>query len=78
LLFSSQLPVATAARITCVSKRSLDPSLPAPNFTQLTQWDVTLKHKLDSDRKELHGYFALHAGGNFTFAYCGWLCVPYP
>lgn len=38
LVFSSQLPVATSARWTCLSKRSLIPGVPVPNFTELTSW----------------------------------------
>lgn len=36
--FSSSLPVATSMRLHCVSKCSMDPSIPAPNFTDLTNW----------------------------------------
>jgi hypothetical protein len=41
-VFSSRLPVVTGARAHCISKRSLDPSILAPNFTDLTNWLATL------------------------------------
>jgi len=75
LLFSSQLPVATGAVFTCTKKSSIDPAVPAPNFTELSQWNATLRQQLESVNKDLHGFFSLHAGAHFTFKYCGWLCV---
>jgi hypothetical protein len=41
LVFSSNLPVITSARLHCLSKQSLNPSVPAPNFTELTSWFET-------------------------------------
>ncbi len=41
LVFSSNLPVITSARLHCLSKHSLNPSVPAPNFTELTSWFET-------------------------------------
>jgi hypothetical protein len=36
--FSSSLPIVTRMRLHCISKCSMDPSIPAPNFTDLTNW----------------------------------------
>jgi hypothetical protein len=44
LVYSSELPVISGARLHCVSKHSLNPEiLRIPNFTELTNWDDTFK-----------------------------------
>jgi hypothetical protein len=62
LVFSSQLPVAVSARWTCLSKRSLIPSVPVPNFTELTNWLDTFLHLTSSGVRP-----ALHVTINFLF-----------
>jgi hypothetical protein len=52
-VFSSSLPVVTGARAHCISKRSLDPSIVAPNFTDLTNWLTTLNFLLGSGVRTL-------------------------
>ena len=48
MVFSSQLPIVEGIAVHCVSKRSLDPSSPVPNFTELSNWLETFQFLVGS------------------------------